>query len=114
MSNGKEIKAPEELLNDLWEILKGFNILWMTSYIECDPSIYNVWKKRKVLPYKNVKRIVEYMEMHVDDCVTLCWYLMDYYEEQSKKREEKILIAKENNRIRNRERWLKIKEAKNK
>lgn len=111
MSN--EVKTPEELLNDLWEILKWFNILWMTNYIECDPSIYNVWKKRKVLPYKNVKRIVEYIEMHADDCVTLCWYLMDYYNEQSKKREEKILIAKEKNRIRNRERWLKKKEANN-
>ena len=105
-------KAPEELLNDIGELLKSFNILWMTNYMELDPSIYNIWKKRKSLPYRNVKRIVEYLEMHADDCVSLCWDLMDYYKEQSKAREERILEVKERNRLRNRERWLKQKEAR--
>ena len=44
----------------------------MTNYLGCDPSIYNVWKQRGVLPYRNVKRIVEYLEMHNDDVVDLC------------------------------------------
>lgn len=44
----------------------------MTNYLGCDQSIYNVWKKRKVLPYRNVRKIVEYLEMHNDDVVDLC------------------------------------------
>ena len=100
-------RTPEELLNELWDIVKSFNILWMTTYMQCDPSIYNVWKKRKALPYKNVKRIIEYLEMHNDDCVTLCWHLMEYYKSETKKREDKIEEVKERNRIRARERYAK-------
>jgi len=95
----------EELLEELWNIVKSFNILWMTNYMWCDPSIYNVWKKRKVLPYRNVKKIVEYLEMHNDDIVDLCWKLMDYYKSESKKRDEKINATIERNRERSRERY---------
>ena len=95
----------DELLEELWNIVKSFNILWMTNYMWCDPSIYNVWKKRKVLPYRNIKKIVEYLEMHNDDIVDLCWKLMDYYKNESKKRDEKINAPIERNRERSRERY---------
>lgn len=75
--------------------------------MQCDPSIYNVWKKRKVLPYRNVKKIVEYLEMHNDDVITLCWHLMEYYNSEAKKREKRMEENRERNRIRARERYAK-------
>lgn len=105
-------KTPEELLIKIWSVLKSFNILWMTTYMECDPSIYNIWMKRKALPYRNVKKIVEYLEAHNDDCVTLCWELMEYYKEQAKAREKRIAEAKERNRLRNKERQAKLRALK--
>ena len=100
-------REPIELLNEIWDVLKSFNILWMTNYMQCDPSIYNVWKKRKVLPYRNVKKIVEYLEMHNDDVITLCWHLMEYYNSEAKKREKRMEENRERNRIRARERYAK-------
>ena len=100
-------RTPMELLNEIWDVLKSFNILWMTNYMQCDPSIYNIWKKRKVLPYRNIKKIVEYLEMHNDDVITLCWHLMDYYNSEVKKREKRMEEARERNRIRARERYAK-------
>lgn len=111
--NDKEI-MPEELLKEIWTVMKSFNILWMTTYMDLDASIYNIWKKRKTLPYRNVKWIIEYLEMHNDDCVTLCWHLLDYFKQEAKKREERVIAAREKNKQRNRERWLRMKEAKNK
>lgn len=99
-----------ELLNELWDIVKSFNILWMTDYMWCDPSIYNVWRKRKVLPYRNVKKIVEYLEMHNDDVITLCWHLMEYYNAEKKKRDDKLEATRERNRARARERHLYLKQ----
>ncbi len=103
-------RIPEELLNEIWDVLKSFNILWMTNYMQADPSIYNVRKKRKALPYRNIKKIIEYIEIHTDDCVTLCWHLMDYYKQEAKKREDRIEELKEKNRQRSRERWLRSKQ----
>lgn len=100
-------REPMELLNEIWDVLKSFNILWMTNYMQCDPSIYNIWKKRKVLPYRNIKRIVEYLEMHNDDVITLCWHLMEYYNSEVKKREKRMEENRERNRIRARERYAK-------
>lgn len=100
----------EELLKQLGDIVKRFNILWMTNYIGCDPSIYNVWKQRKVLPYRNVKRIVEFLEMHNDDVVDLCWKLMEYYKSEEKKRNDKIEATAERNRQRSRERYQRQKQ----
>ena len=104
--------TPEELLKQIWDLLKSFNILWMTNYMWCDPSIYNVWKKRKVFPYRNAKRIVEYIDMHCVDCIDLCWKLMDYYKREDKKRSIKLEASKERNRQRARERSLSLKENK--
>ena len=95
----------EELLQQIWEVVKRFNILQMTNYLGCDQSIYNVWKKRKVLPYRNVRKIVEYLEMHNDDVVDLCWKLMEYYKEEEKKRNERVLATQERNRERSRARY---------
>ena len=100
-------REPIELLNEIWDVLKSFNILWMINYMQCDPSIYNVWRKRKVLPYRNVKKIVEYLEMHNDDVITLCWHLMEYYNSEVKKREKGMEENRERNRIRARERYAK-------
>lgn len=104
-----EIKTPEELLDEIRNLLKSFNILWMTNYIWTDPSIFTVWRRRKVLPYRNVKRIVEYLEMHNDDVVDLCWKLMDYYKSEEKKRNERIEASIERNRQRSRDRYLASK-----
>lgn len=101
--------TPEALLKEMWDIVKHFNILAMTTYIGCDQSIYNIWKRRKVLPYRNVKKIVEYLEMHNDDVVTLCWHLMDYYKIEEKKRDEKINARIERNREKSRARYAKTK-----
>lgn len=95
----------EELLQEIWKVVKSFNILAMTNYMGCDQSIYNVWKRRKVLPYRNVKRIVEYLEMHNDDVITLCWHLMDYYKVEEKKRNDRIEATMERNRERSRLRY---------
>lgn len=108
MSN--ETRTPEELLNEIWDVLKRFNILWMTNYLDCDPSIYNIWKHRNALPYRNVKKIVEYIEMHTDDCVTLCGHLMEYYKQEEKKRNEKIADRVEKNRERSRLRYAQSKQ----
>ena len=102
-------REPMELLNEIADVLKSFNILWMTNYMQCDPSIYNVWKRRKVLPYRNVKKMVEYLEMHNDDVITLCWHLMEYYNEQVKKREQRMEENREKNRQRARERHQREK-----
>lgn len=99
----------EEMLVEVAKVLKWFNILGMTNYIGCDPSIYNVWKRRKVLPYRNVKRMVEYLEMHNDDVVCLCQKLMDYYNAEKKKRDDRIEATAERNRERSRQRYLKNK-----
>lgn len=107
MSN--EERTPEDLLNEIWDVIKSFNILWMIRYMQCDPSIYNIWKMRKALPYKNVKKIVEYIEMHNDDCITLCWHLMDYYNTEKKKRDERLELLKEKNRQKSIERYHKNK-----
>lgn len=77
--------------------------------MQADPSIYNIWKRRKALPYRNVKRMVEYMEMHNDDVITLCWHLMDYYNSERQKREKRLEETKERNRLRARERYAKSK-----
>jgi len=103
----KEMNKAEELLKEIGDVVKPFSILWMTNYMWCDPSIYNVWRKRKVLPYRNVKRIVEYLEMHSDDIVTLCQHLMEYYKSEEKKRAERVELLKEKNRERARERYKK-------
>lgn len=103
-------RTPVELLNEIGDVLKSFNILWMTNYMQCDPSIYNVWKGRKVLPYRNVKKIVEYIEMHNDDCITLCQHLMDYYKKEVSTREQKRADALERNRERSRARYAKTKQ----
>lgn len=103
MSN--EVLNAEDMLKEISKVLKWFNILWMTNYLGCDPSIYNVWKQRKVLPYRNVKRIVEYLEMHNDDVVDLCWKLMEYYKSEEKKRNERIEATAERNRQRSRDRY---------
>lgn len=103
MSN--EVLNAEDILKEIAKVLKWFNILWMTNYLGCDPSIYNVWKQRGVLPYRNVKRIVEYLEMHNDDVVDLCWKLMDYYKSEEKKRNERIEATAERNRQRSRDRY---------
>ena len=108
MSN--EVLSAEDMLKEVAQVLKWFNILWMTNYIGCDPSIYNVWKRRKVLPYRNVKRIVEYLEMHNDDVVDLCWKLMDYYKSEEKKRNDRVEATTERNRQRSRDRYLKQKQ----
>ena len=100
----------EELLQEIWKVVKSFNILAMTNYMGCDQSIYNVWKKRKVLPYRNVKRIVEYIEMHNDDCITLCQHLMEYYKKEVNTREQKRADALERNRERSRARYAKTKQ----
>lgn len=106
----KEMNKAEELLKEIGDVIKPFSILWMTDYMWCDPSIYNVWKKRKVLPYRNIKRMVEYLEMHNDDIITLCWHLMEYYNAEKKKRDDKIEKAKELNRQRARERNRRLKQ----
>lgn len=103
----------EELLKEIWDVSKSFNILAMTNYAWLDPSIYNVWKRRGVLPYRNVKKIVEYFEMHNDDVITLCWHLMDYYKDEEKKRNERVEETKERNRQRARERNARIRANKN-
>lgn len=107
MSN--QIRTPEELLNEIWDVVKSFNILWMTNYMQCDPSLYNMWKRRKTLPYRNIKKIVEYLEMHNDDIVTLCWHLMDYYNAEVKRKLEIEEEKRERNRKRNRERYAQNK-----
>ena len=103
----------EELLQEIWNVVKSFNILAMTNSMGLDQSIYNQWKRRKVLPYRNVKRMVEYFEMHNDDVITLCWHLMDYYKEEEKKRNERVEETKERNRQRARERNARIRANKN-
>ena len=100
-------RTPLELLDELWDVIKSFNILGMINYMQCDPSIYNIWRKREALPYRNVKKIVEYLEMHNDDVITLCWHLMDYYNYESKKREERLAQTRERNRLKARERYAK-------
>ena len=102
-------RTPQELLQEIGDVVKPFSILWMTNYMWCDPSIYNVWRKRKVLPYRNVKRIVEYLEMHSDDIVTLCQHLMEYYKSEEKKRAERVELIKEKNRQKSIERYHKNK-----
>lgn len=107
MSN--EVLNAEDMLKEVAKVLKWFNILWMTNYLGCDPSIYNIWKRRKVLPYRNVKRMVEYLEMHNDDVVCLCEKLMDYYNSEKKKRDDRIEATAERNRERSRQRYLNNK-----
>ena len=97
----------EKLLKEIGDVIKPFTIIGMTEYLWTDPSIYNIWKSRKVLPYRNVKKIVEYLEMHNDDVITLCWHLMAYYKSEEKKRNEKLEASKERNRQRARERYQK-------
>ena len=101
-----EIKS-EDMLKDIKKTLKSFNLLQMTTYMGVDPSIVNVWTMRGKLPYRNVKWIVEYIEMHTDDCVTLCWKLMEYYKQEEKKRADRLNETRERNRQRARERYKK-------
>lgn len=103
----------EELLQEIWNVVKSFNILAMTNSMGLDQSIYNQWRRRKVLPYRNIKRMVEYFEMHNDDVITLCWHLMDYYKDEEKKRNERVEETKERNRQRARERNARIRANKN-
>ena len=74
------------------------------------PFIYNVWRKRKVLPYRNVKKIVEYLEMHNDDVITLCWHLNGILQCREEKRDDKLEASREKNRARARERHLHLKQ----
>lgn len=100
----------DEMLSDVKKTLKSFNLLQMTTYMWVDPSIFNTWTRRKALPYRNVKRMVEYIEMHNDDCITLCGKLMEYYKQEEKKREQRTNDAIERNRERSRIRYAKSKQ----
>ena len=51
--------------------------------------------------------------MHNDDVITLCWHLMEYYNEEKKKRDDKISETMERNRARSRERYLNSKQNNN-
>ena len=53
--------------------------------------------------------MVEYLEIHNDDVVCLCQKLMDYYNAEKKKRDDKVEATAERNREKSRQRYLKNK-----
>ena len=75
------------LINELDEVFKKFSKSEMAEYLDVTLDATNKWRVRKNIPYDKLKGIVEFMEMHTDDCVTLCQHIMEEYnlKKQNKK-----------------------------
>ena len=83
------------LTKQLDNIFKNFSKSWLADYLDLTLDATNKWRIRDTIPYSKVKGIVEFMEMHTDDCVSLCQDLMDYYKGIQWERAEKVLERKQ-------------------
>ena len=88
--------TPKGLNKELDNVFKNFSKSCLADYLDLTFDAIGKWKYREAIPYNKVKRIVEFLEMHNDDCITLCQHLMEYYKSIQNNREEKILIRKQN------------------
>lgn len=102
--------TPKELNKELDIIFKNFSRTCLAEYLDLTADAVGKWRYRDAIPYNKVKRIVEFLEMHNDDCITLCQHLMEYYKGIQWDREEKLLYRKQ-------KRWKKnlsaVKDAEN-
>ena len=83
------------LTKQLDNIFKNFSKSWLAEYLDLTLDATNKWRVRDTIPYSKIKGIVEFMEMHTDDCVSLCQDLMDYYKGIQWERAEKVLERKQ-------------------
>jgi hypothetical protein len=67
----------------------------LAEYLDLTADAVGKWRYRDAIPFNKVKRIVEFLEMHNDDCITLCQNLMESYKSIQGSREEKLLIRKQ-------------------
>lgn len=88
--------TPKELNKELDSIFKNFSRTSLAEYLDLTADAVGKWRYRDAIPFNKVKRIVEFLEMHNDDCITLCQNLMEYYKSIQGCREEKLLIRKQN------------------
>lgn len=102
--------TPKELNKELDSIFKNFSRTCLAEYLDLTADAVGKWRYRDAIPFNKVKRIVEFLEMHNDDCITLCQNLMEYYKSIQGNREEKLLIRKQ-------KKWKKnlstVKDAEN-
>lgn len=102
--------TPKELNKELDSIFKNFSRTSLAEYLDLTADAVGKWRYRDAIPFNKVKRIVEFLEMHNDDCITLCQHLMEYYKGIQGSREEKLLIRKQ-------KKWKKnlstVKDAEN-
>ena len=87
--------TPNELNKELDSIFKNFSRTCLAEYLDLTADAVVKWRYRDAIPFNKVKRIVEFLEMHNDDCITLCQNLMGYYNSIQNNREEKLLIRKQ-------------------
>ena len=95
------------LSRKLDNIFRDFSKSWLAEYLDLTLDATNKWRVRDTIPYNKIKGIVEFMEMHTDDCVSLCQDLMDYYKGIQWERVEKSLERKQ-------KRWKNLSEKKSK
>lgn len=102
--------TPKELNKELDRIFRDFSRTCLAEYLDLTADAVGKWRYRDAIPFNKVKRIVEFLEMHNDDCITLCQNLMEYYKSIQGNREEKLLIRKQ-------KKWKKnlstVKDAEN-
>jgi hypothetical protein len=87
--------TPKELNKELDRIFRDFSRTSLAEYLDLTADAVGKWRYRDAIPFNKVKRIVEFLEMHNDDCITLCQNLMEYYKSIQGCREEKLLIRKQ-------------------
>lgn len=77
------------LTNKLDDVFKKFSKSNMADYLDLTLDATNKWRTRWTIPFNKIKGVVEFLEMHNDDCVTMCQELMDYYNSVKQKRQTK-------------------------
>lgn len=87
--------TPKELNKELDRIFRDFSRTCLAEYLDLTADAVGKWRYRDAIPFNKVKRIVEFLEMHNDDCITLCQNLMEYYKGIQWDREEKLLYRKQ-------------------
>lgn len=87
-------------MQELDGLFRNFSKSWLAEYMDLTLDATTKWRTRQQIPYNKLKRIVEYLEMHNDDCITVCWHIMEEYNrmqmDKIKAKENKLLLRKQN------------------